>query len=709
MSETATTVDTSISESEQKRLLNIRNIGIMAHIDAGKTTVTERVLFICGRTHNIGEVHDGAATMDYMEDERKRGITITSAATQCEWNDKTINLIDTPGHVDFTIEVERSLRVLDGAVAVFDGVAGVEAQSETVWRQADRYGVPRICFINKLDRMGADFDKAYDSILHRLQCNAVRMQVPIGIEKDFIGLVDLAEMQAWKFTEGEGPGVEKMDIPADMQEFIAKRRMEMIEKLVEVDDDMVERFLDGGEFTADEIKKCARLATLLGHAVPVFCGSALHDKGIHPLLDAIVDYLPNPLDKGSVVGHHPKDENSEIVRSTSADGPMCALAFKTIADPNGDLTFLRVYSGTINQGDQVYNPRTRKKERISRLMYMHADKREPTEAVEAGNICAAVGLKDSITGDTVCDQKDPIVLESMTFPEAVISMALEPKSTGDRDKLGMILAQLTREDPSFRAWTDEETDETIISGMGELHLEIITTRIGRDFKIPVNVGPPRVAYRQTLKSDRDIEGKQVKQSGGSGQYAIVNVKFTNKSADSEVEGDYEFIDSIKSGVVPSQYIPAVRKGIQESMKTGGRLGFPFVDICAELHFGKYHDVDSSELAFNLAAQTAFRQAMAENFTILEPIMKLSVIAPEENIGDVIGDLNTRRVSINEITIDGTLREVTGKVPIAEMFNYASNLRGMTKGRGNFSMEPAGYEAVPAYVQEKIVKDCEEDL
>ena len=708
MSETATPVDPSLSKEEQTRLLNLRNIGIMAHIDAGKTTVTERVLYITGRTHNIGEVHDGAATMDYMEDEQNRGITITSAATQCVWNGKTINLIDTPGHVDFTIEVERSLRVLDGAVAVFDGVAGVEAQSETVWRQADRYGVPRICFINKLDRTGADFDRAYDSILHRLQCNGVRMQIPLGIEKDFYGLVDLVEMQAWKFTEGDGPGMEKMDMPADAADLAAARRNEMIEKLVEVDDDLVERFLEGGEFTADEIRTCARKATLLGHAVPVLCGSALHDKGVHPLLDAIVDYLPHPLDKGSIVGSDPKDEDTEVLRSTNAEGPMSALAFKTIADPNGDLTFLRVYSGTITRGDQVYNPRTRKKERIGRLMFMHADKREPVEMVKAGNICAVVGLKQSITGDTVCDQKDPVVLETMMFPEAVISMALEPKSTGDRDKLTKVLAQLTREDPSFHAWTEEETDETVISGMGELHLEIITTRIGRDFKIPVNVGAPRVAYRQTLKSDKDIEAKQIKQSGGSGQYAVVNVRFSTKSPDSEVEGDYEFINSIKSGSVPSQYIPAVKKGIAESMVSGGRLGFPYVGICAELHFGKYHDVDSSELAFNFAARTAFRSAVAENFTILEPMMKLSVTAPEENIGDIIGDLNTRRVAIDEITMDGLLREVTGKVPIAEMFNYASTLRGMTKGRGNFSMEPCGYEAVPGYVQEQIVKDASAD-
>ncbi|MCP4094312.1 MAG: elongation factor G [Planctomycetes bacterium] len=696
-----------LSKSEQDRLLNIRNIGIMAHIDAGKTTVTERILYITGITHKIGEVHDGAATMDYMEDEKNRGITITSAATQCEWNGNRINIIDTPGHVDFTVEVERSLRVLDGAVAVFDGVAGVEAQSETVWRQADRYGVPRICFINKLDRIGANFDRAFDSILHRLGCNAVRLQVPIGVEKEFSGLVDLIEMKAWKFTEGDGPGVEPMEIPEDMKQLCDDRRAEMIENIVEVDDDMVERFLEGDEFTVAELKDVTRRATLAGHAVPVFCGSALHDKGVHPLMDAVVDYMPSPIDKGQIVGIDPKDEETEVVRHANSDTPFSGLAFKTIADPNGDLTFVRVYSGILKRGDAILNPRTRKKERVGRLMFMHAAERKAVDEVHAGEICAVVGLKNTITGDTVCDDKNPVVLESMTFPEAVISMSIEPKSTGDRDKLGDLLGKLHREDPSFRIVTDEETDETVISGMGELHLEIVTTRIARDYKIPVNVGAPRVAYRQTIMKEVDIEGKQIKQSGGSGQYAVANIKFRpwelEEGADAP-KTNTNFIDSTKGGVVPQQYIPAVGKGIEEASKSGGQLGWPFVNIEAELHYGKSHDVDSSELAFNLAAQRAFREAMEGNAVVLEPVMKLNVQVPEDFLGDVIGDLNTRRVNIEEMTMDGQIREVNGTVPIAEMFSYAGTIRGLTQGRGSFSMEPAGYEAVPAYVQEQLIKD-----
>ncbi|MCH2101849.1 MAG: elongation factor G [Planctomycetes bacterium] len=702
MSDTATQPASNLSAQELQRLTNLRNIGIMAHIDAGKTTVTERILYITGRTHNIGEVHDGAATMDYMEDERNRGITITSAATQCEWNDVTINLIDTPGHVDFTVEVERSLRVLDGAVAVFDGVAGVEAQSETVWRQADRYGVPRICFINKLDRIGADFDRAFGTILTRLGANAVRMQLPMGIEKDFMGLVDLITMKAYKFTEGDGPGIEELpSIPDEYSELAEERRMEMIEKIVEIDDELVEKFLEGEDFTVEELKMATRKSAVSGHAVPVFCGSALHDKGVHPLLDAIVDYLPTPLDLGAIKGTDPKSDNAEVERPSDSDGPLAALAFKTISDPNGDLTFIRIYSGTINRGDAVYNPRTRKKERIGRLMFMHADKREAVDTVRAGNICAVVGLKDIITGDTICAQDAQVVLESMDFPEPVIAMAIEPKSTGDRDKLGDLLGKLSREDPSLRVFTDQETDETVIAGMGELHLEIVCTRINRDYKIPINVGEPRVAYRQTITRDVDIEGKQVKQSGGSGQFAIVNVKF---APEDELSDACIFEDTTKGGVVPLQYIPAVNKGINEAMRSGGRLGFAYVGIHANLHFGKSHDVDSSELAFNLAGQRAFREALDNNFTILEPVMKLTVQVPEENLGDVIGDLNTRRVAIEEMTMDGAIREVNGKVPIAEMFNYSSTLRGLTSGRGSFSMEPAGYEATPTYVQEKIVKD-----
>jgi elongation factor G len=704
MSSPATSAPPELKGSELKRLQNLRNIGIMAHIDAGKTTVTERILYITGRTHNIGEVHHGEATMDYMEDERKRGITITSAATQYEWRGTRVNLIDTPGHVDFTIEVERSLRVLDGAVCVFDGVAGVEAQSETVWRQADRYGVPRICFINKLDRIGADFDFAYGTILKRLGANGVRMQLPMGKEKDFWGLVDLITMKAFRFTEGDGPAMEEMDaIPDEYFELAEARRAEMVEKIVEIDDNLVEKFLEGEELTEAELRQATRESTLAGHAIPVFCGSALHDKGVHPLLDAIVDLMPTPLDQGEIAGTDPKDKDAEIVCYPNSDGPLAALAFKTVGDPNGDLTFVRVYSGILNRGDQIYNPRTRRKERVGRLMFMHADKREAVDTVRAGNICAVVGLKDTTTGDTLCDQKQTIVLESMDFPEPVIAMSVEPKSTGDRDKLGDLLGKLTREDPSFRVTTDKETDETVIAGMGELHLEIMVTRINRDYKIPINVGEPRVAYRQTLKTEKDIEGKQVKQSGGSGQYAVVNVIFTPLDEYSE---DVVFEDTTKGGVVPQQYIPAVGKGINSSMKGGGRLGFQYVGIKANLHFGKSHDVDSSELAFTLAGQRAFRQALDNNFTILEPVMKLSVQVPEEYLGDVIGDLNTRRVAIEEMTMDGIIREIKGRVPIAEMFSYASTIRGLTAGRGTFSMEPDGYDPVPSYIQEKILKDAE---
>ena len=690
-------------KKERERLSRIRNIGIMAHIDAGKTTVTERILYLTGRTYKIGEVHDGEATMDYLEDERARGITITSAATQCNWRDTQINLIDTPGHVDFTVEVERAQRVLDGAVAVFDGVAGVEAQSETVWRQADRYGVPRICFVNKLDRMGADFGRAFESIVNRLQAPAVRLQIPLGAEKDFYGVVDLVTMTAWRFETEDGElKMLEIPIPDEVAAEAEAHHAELIEKVVEVDDELVERYLDGDSFTADEIRDAVRRATLLGHAVPVLCGSALHDKGVHPLLDAVVDYLPTPLDKGEIVGLDPKDENEKVVRHPSSSEPFAALAFKTIADPNGDLTFIRVYSGTLRRGDQVLNPRTRKRERVGRLMFMHANNREPVEEVKAGDIAAVVGLKTTVTGDTVCDESDPVVLERMVFPEPVISMSIEPKSTGDRDKLSDLLGKLTREDPSFRVNTDPETDETVISGMGELHLEIMVTRISRDYKIPVNVGAPRVAYRQTIAREADVEGRQIKQTGGSGQYAVVNIKF--RPWDIDAEQRTHFVDSTKGGVIPAQFIPAVGKGIEEAATNGGRLGWPFVGVEAELYFGKSHEVDSSELAFNLAAQRAFKEAVQDNFKILEPMMKLVVSVPEEFLGDVIGDLNTRRVAIEEITMTGPIREIRGKVPIAEMFSYSGTIRGLTQGRGSFSLEPAGYAEVPAYVQEKLVEE-----
>ncbi len=691
-----------LSEEERRRLTRIRNIGIMAHIDAGKTTVTERILYLTGRVHQIGEVHDGQATMDYLEDERKRGITITSAATRCDWRATRINLIDTPGHVDFTVEVERSLRVLDGAVAVFDGVAGVEAQSETVWRQADRYAVPRIAFINKLDRTGADFDQAWESIVHRLGANAVRMQLPLGKEKEFYGIVDLISRTARRFVAGSrGSEAEEMPIPEEYRELVETRRAELVERVVEVDDSLVERFLEGEEFSEEELRAAVRQATVLGRAVPVLCGSALHDKGVRFLLDAIVDYLPSPLDKGAVVGREPRDEEVEVVRGVGIDEPLAALAFKTIADPNGDLTFVRIYSGTLRRGDAVLNPRTRRKERVGRLMFMHANKREAVDEARAGEICAAVGLKSAVTGDTICDPSRPVVLESMEFPEAVISMSIEPKALKDRDRLSDLMIHLQREDPSFRVHVHEETDEILISGMGELHLEIILTRIQRDHGISIKVGEPKVAYRQTLAAPRDVEGRHVKQSGGHGQFGVVNIRF---EPDPETEAPLEFVDAISGGVIPRQFIPAVRKGLADAAASGGRLGWPFVGIRATLHFGKAHDVDSSELAFYTAGQIAFREAVEGNVVILEPMMKLSVQVPEEYLGEVIGDLNTRRVEISEIAITGGLREIRGRVPIAEMFNYAGTLRGLTQGRGTFAMEPQDYAPVPAGLAEKILRE-----
>ncbi|TAH35826.1 MAG: elongation factor G [Planctomycetota bacterium] len=693
---------TPLSPEERERLLKIRNIGIMAHIDAGKTTVSERILYVTGRVHEVGEVHDGEATMDYLEDERKRGITITSAATRVFWKGAQLNLIDTPGHVDFTVEVERSLRVLDGAVAVFDGVAGVEAQSETVWRQADRYGVPRICFINKLDRIGADFDAAFESIINRLGANAVRMQVPLGREKEFYGLVDLVARKAYRFTESQGErAMEEIPIPEDVRSLVEKRRAQMVEKLVEVEDELVEKFLDGKEISEEEIRRAGRKATVMGHAVLVFTGAALQDKGVPLLLDAIVDYLPNPIEKGAVVGKDPRDASVEIVRGPNNAEPFAGLAFKTIADPNGDLTFVRVYSGVLRRGDQMLNPRVRRKERCGRLMYMHANKREPVEEVKAGEICAVVGLKDTITGDTLCDPERAVVLESMTFPEPVVSMSLEPKSLKDRDKLSETLAHLCKEDPTFRAKVDEQTEQMIVSGMGELHLDIVLTRIRRDYGIPISVGAPKVAYKQTLTRPVEVEGKHVKQSGGHGQYAVVNVRFQPLE---QAEDALAFVDEVKGGAIPRQYIPAVEKGLRAAAESGGRLGWPFVNVQAALYYGKFHEVDSSELAFHVAGELAFNLATQGNVTILEPIMRLSVQVPEEFLGDVIGDLNSRRVQVDEIAITGHLREIRGKVPIAEMFNYAGALRGMTQGRGTFSMEPCDYQPLPAHLAEKLLAE-----
>jgi elongation factor G len=690
------------------RLRKHRNFGICAHIDAGKTTISERILYLTGKVHRMGEVHDGTATMDYLQDEQERGITITSAATTCEWEGHSLNLIDTPGHVDFTAEVERSLRVLDGAVAVFDGVAGVEAQSETVWRQANRYGVARLAFINKMDRVGADFDKCIESMKVRLDANPVPIQFPIGSGASFAGVVDLLEMKAYEFLEeSEGKRVNEIPVPAELAGEAKKWRDLLVEKVSEVDDQLMEKFVEGETVSTEEIRVALRKGTLERRLQPVLCGSALKKKGIGFLLDAIVELLPSPLDLGGVTGKNPHKRNQETKefeeakRAPLPSNPICLLAFKTIAERTGDLTFVRVYSGTLTSGMQLMNPRLRRIERIGRIVKMHASERENVDEVGAGDIAAVLGLKQTITGDTLCDEENPIVLERMEFPDTVISQAIAPKTQADRDKLTETIGRLMREDPTFKAKTDEETNELVISGMGELHLEILVTRIQRDYGVSVIIGKPKVAYRQTLTKPRDVEGRHVKQSGGHGQYGVVKMKF----ATGEVkEGDVEFIDDISQGRIPRQFIPAVEDGVRAAAEHGGQLGFPFTNVIATLYDGQYHDVDSSELAFQQAGMLAFRMAAESNFTILEPYMKLEVQVPEEFLGSTIGDLNSRRAEISDISAEGGLRSIQGKVPIAEMFQYSSALRGMTQGRGVYSMEPLEYRAVPRSVAEKVVEE-----
>ncbi|MBL8898903.1 MAG: elongation factor G [Planctomycetes bacterium] len=678
----------------------LRNIGIMAHIDAGKTTVTERILFITGKTHKMGEVHEGTATMDFLEDERERGITIMSAATTCEWREHRMNLIDTPGHVDFTAEVERSLRVLDGAIAVFDGVNGVEAQSETVWRQAARYVVPRICFINKLDRVGANFDKAVASVRGRLGANAVPVQLPIGLESEFRGVIDLLANKAYYFSgDPDKQSSEEGPIPEHMVDDIAMAQEALREAAAECDEALLERFVDGEAISSDEIRAALRKGTIACRVFPVLCGSALKKKGIRMLLDAVLDYLPSPLDIPPARGKDPDDETKLIERPTHPGAPATLLAFKTVADQNGDLTFLRVYSGTIQSGDTLVNPRTRKTERLGRLIRMHANKREQIDEATAGDIVAAIGIKNSVTGDTLCDQRSPVALESMKFPETVISCSIAPASGQDRDKLGEVLARLMREDPTFRAQTDQQTGELVISGMGELHLDIITTRIQRDFKVKIVIGRPEVAYKQTFKKTKDIEGRHVKQSGGSGQFAVVRMKI----GPSETEG-LDYVDNVVGGSVPRQFISSVQKGIKQSMEHGLKLGYPFVNVRAELYDGQAHDVDSSDMAFIQAGALAFRLAAEGNVTLLEPMMKLEVQVPEEYIGDVVGDLGQRRANISEIEMGGNIRTIKGTVPIAEMFQYVTTLRSMTQGRASYSMEPTGYTNVPDSLAQKIMEE-----
>jgi elongation factor G len=708
VSESTLTLTDPRDQAAVARLRKHRNFGICAHIDAGKTTISERILYLTGKVHRMGEVHDGTATMDYLQDEQERGITITSAATTCEWDDHTLNLIDTPGHVDFTAEVERSLRVLDGAVAVFDGVAGVEAQSETVWRQANRYHVSRLAFVNKMDRTGADFEKCIESMKVRLDANPVPIQLPIGSGAAFQGVVDLVTMKAYEFLEeSQGRAVSDIPIPEALAATVKAARDYLVEKVSEVDERLMEKFVEGESVTQEEIIDALRKGTLTRQIQPVLCGSALKKKGVSFLLDAVVAYLPSPLDLGGVVAknplkRHPETrEFEEARRKPLPSEPLCLLAFKTIAERTGDLTFVRVYSGTLTPGSQLLNPRLRRVERIGRIVKMHASDREQVDEVSAGDIAAVLGLKQTITGDTLCDEDNPIVLERMEFPDTVISQAIAPKAQADRDKLTETIGRLMREDPTFKAKTDEETNELVISGMGELHLEILVTRIQRDYGVNVIIGKPKVAYRQTLARPKDVEGRHIKQSGGHGQYAVVKVKFEPAEVK---DGDLEFVDDVSQGRIPRQFIPAVEDGIRSVVEHGGQLGFPYTNVRATLYDGQFHDVDSSELAFQQAGMLAFRIAAENNYVLLEPYMKLEVQVPEEFLGSVIGDLNSRRAEISDMSAEGGLRAIQGKVPIAEMFQYSSALRGMTQGRGVYTMEPSEYRSVPRSIAEKVVEE-----
>jgi elongation factor G len=684
-----------------------RNIGIMAHIDAGKTTTTERILYYTGKTYKIGEVHEGTTEMDWMEQEKERGITITSAATTTFWNGMEkqfkphrINIIDTPGHVDFTVEVERSLRVLDGAIAIYDGVAGVEPQTETVWRQADKYNVPRICFINKLDRTGADFFFCVNSIKERLGANAVPIQLPIGSEADFKGVVDLINNRAIIWTGDElGAKFEFQPIPNDLKDLAEEYRSKLIESAVECDDQLLEKYLNDGEISVEELKRAIRKGTLEKKLFPVLCGAAFKNKGVQPLLDAVVDFLPSPIDIAHVRGIDP-NTGEEIERKTDDNEPFSALAFKIMTDPYvGKLTFFRVYSGTLKKGSYIYNSTKGKKERIGRLLLMHANQREEIDEVNAGDIAATVGLKDTTTGDTLCDENKPIVLESMTFPEPVIDLAIEPLTRADQDKLGTALMKLAEEDPTFRVKTDHETGQTIISGMGELHLEIIVDRLKREFKVEANVGKPQVAYRETITGSAEVEGKYIKQTGGRGQYGHVWIRVKPN----EPGKGYQFINSIVGGVIPKEYIPAVDKGIQEAMQTGVLAGYPVVDVSVELFDGSYHEVDSSEMAFKIAASLAFKDACKKaNPVLLEPIMDVEVVTPEDYMGDVVGDLNRRRGRILSMDQRGNARVIKAEVPLAEMFGYATDLRSFTQGRASYTMKFKHYEQVPANIANEII-------
>ena len=676
-----------------------RNIGIMAHIDAGKTTTTERILYYTGVNHKVGETHDGAATMDWMEQEQERGITITSAATTCYWKNHRVNIIDTPGHVDFTVEVERSLRVLDGAITVFDSVAGVEPQSETVWRQADKYGVPRICFCNKMDRIGANFYRCLDMILDRLGARPMALQIPIGAEAEFKGVVDLLNMNAIVYT-GDTPDspIEIKDIPADLKEKADKYRQELVEMAVEEDEQAMEDYLEGKDIPVETLKKCIRKGTLKQSFVPVFCGTAFKNKGVQPLLDAVIDYLPSPLDIEAIKGVKP-DTDVEIERKPDDNEPLSALAFKIMNDPFvGSLTFTRIYSGTMTAGSYIYNSVKDKKERVGRMLLMHSNKREDLKEAHAGDIVALAGLKDTTTGDTLCDQSNPIVLENMVFPDPVIELAVEPKTKVDVEKMGLALSRLAMEDPSFKVSSDPDSGQTIIRGMGELHLEIIVDRLKREFKVECNVGEPQVAYRETITKPCDIEYTHKKQSGGAGQFAKVKIKFE------PMEGytGFEFENTVVGGNVPKEYIPGVEKGLRSAMDAGVIAGYPVTGVKCNLYDGAYHEVDSNVMCFEIAARAAFREGMRQaGPKLLEPIMKVEVVTPEEYMGDIIGDLNSRRGLVNGMDQRANARVVSAQVPLANMFGYVNTLRSLSQGRAQFTMEFDHYAEVPNDIAEKV--------
>ena len=689
-----------------------RNIGIMAHIDAGKTTLTERILYYTGVNYKIGETHDGASTMDWMEQEKERGITITSAATTCHWTledhhkkkpgalEHRINIIDTPGHVDFTVEVERSLRVLDGAVGVFDAKAGVEPQSENVWRQADTYNVPRMAFINKMDKMGADFFMSVQTIIDRLGKNAIPVQIPIGQEDDFIGLIDLFEMDAYYYKNDEGTDIEITDIPADLKELADKWHENLVEKCCELDDDLMMQYLEGEEPSIADMKAALRKGTIANEAVPVFCGSAYKNKGVQKMLDGVIEYMPAPTDIPDITGTD--EDGNEVTRPSSDEAPFAALAFKIMTDPFvGKLAFFRVYSGTLNSGSYVLNATKGKKERVGRIVQMHANSRTEIDKVYSGDIAAAVGFKVTTTGDTICDEQHPVILESMEFPEPVIELAIEPKTKNDQGKMGEALAKLAEEDPTFRAHTDSETGQTIIAGMGELHLEVIVDRLLREFKVEANVGAPQVAYRETIRKEANQETKYARQSGGKGQYGHVKIKIEPN----EPGKGYEFVNAIVGGAIPKEYIPAIDNGIQGAMKSGVLAGYPVVDVKVTLWDGSYHEVDSSEMAFSIAGSMAFKDAMRKADPIItEPIMKVAVIVPDEYLGDVIGDLNARRGQIQGMEAMAGTQRVNAFVPLAQMFGYATDLRSKTQGRGQYSMEPDEYQQVPKSVADKIMAE-----